>query len=1060
MTTRRTIGVLVCKRINATRKRIVTRLQHRRAAQRNVWATFLVLFVFCEQLAHSWQAYAKVPQLQEKQGQNTEVVKLSLDLPVERELAAGERHVYHVPLVARHFVSIDLAQRGIDIVVELLGPDNSVIAKYGDEISPVGIEQIQFVAETTAKYTLVLESKLKGVPPGSYEIRIIESRLASEKDRSLHEARKLRTQVMQFYPVLNKNAESLLERALAIVEKELGPYDISMAGFLKDLGDVYFFRNDAEKARPLFERALSICEKEFGPEHPRTGGVAQSLANLYLYEGELVKADQMVRRALNISEKTLGPEHPQVARCLLTLGILNSDRRDLVKAEQLYQRALSIVEKTEGTEGLSYGQLQNNLGLIYLHRRDYEQAEPFLQRALKVEAKLLGEEHPFVAIVLQNLGIIARDWKKDYAKAEAYYLRVLSIREKNLGPDHPDVAWVLNNLGNLYRAKGDYAKALETLLRTVSILEQNQEPVHYILPLANIARVYAAMGDLANAVKFQQRVDAAIEKNIVLNLAIGAERQKLAYLNTIAERTDRTISLNMQLAPGDSEAIALAALVLLQRKGRVLDAMTDTFAALRRQAAPRDQVLLDQLNETTSGLVRLILNGPQKMSVEDYRKTIKALEEKKEDLEADISLQSAEFRAQLEAVTLERVKSAVPGNAALIEFAAYRPFFPKAETTSESYGATRYAAYVIRDQHVPRGLDLGEAKAIDSTIDALRNALRDPLRHDVRELARAVDAKVMRPIRVLIGDANHLLISADGELNLIPFAALIDEEGRYLIQRYTFTYLSSGRDLLRMQTARETRNNPLVVANPAFGDLPEQLAKADPTKPTLPKNTLRAVTNARNLSEVYFAPLNGTTEEANAIQRLFPKAQLLMGTEATKSALKKADTPRILHVATHGFFVQDPVPRGQADSQKIDNPLLRSGLALAGANLRDSNGGEGILTAFEATALNVRGTRLVVLSACDTGIGEVRNGEGVFGLRRAFVLAGAESLLMSLWPVSDYSTRTLMTNYYQNLKKGMGRGAAMRQVQLDMLKRNRQLHPFYWANFIQSGEWANLDGQR
>jgi CHAT domain-containing protein len=255
------------------------------------------------------------------------------------------------------------------------------------------------------------------------------------------------------------------------------------------------------------------------------------------------------------------------------------------------------------------------------------------------------------------------------------------------------------------------------------------------------------------------------------------------------------------------------------------------------------------------------------------------------------------------------------------------------------------------------------------------------------------------------------------------------------------------------------------------------------------------------LSEVYFAPLGGTAQEARSIETLFPEASLLTGAQATKTAVEKVAAPSILHIATHGFFLQDAgtavaanapvatrgigsvppavaggsstrsvpeatgsvaqVPtRGINARAKIENPLLRSGLALAGANLHNNNSDDGILTALEASGLNLWGTKLVVLSACDTGLGEVRNGEGVYGLRRAFVLAGAESLVMSLWPVSDYATRELMTSYYKNLKEGMGRGAALRQVQLDMLKHNPKLHPFYWANFIQSGEWANLDGKR
>jgi CHAT domain-containing protein len=288
----------------------------------------------------------------------------------------------------------------------------------------------------------------------------------------------------------------------------------------------------------------------------------------------------------------------------------------------------------------------------------------------------------------------------------------------------------------------------------------------------------------------------------------------------------------------------------------------------------------------------------------------------------------------------------------------------------------------------------------------------------------------------------------------------------------------------------------LVVANPSFGEPTAEFLAT--TKSGDPNSRRRSVTTARDFSEVYFAPLGGTAQEAHSIQTLFHDAKILSGTQATESAVKQANSPLVLHLATHGFFLSESRPVGIATSSvaqhtsttntknpgatagapaivrptlvttrslsansKIANPLLRSGLALANANLRDQNGtDDGILTALEASGLNLWGTKLVVLSACDTGVGEVRNGEGVYGLRRAFVLAGAESLVMSLWPVSDYTTRQLMSHYYQNLKQGLGRGDALRLVQLEMLRRDPKLHPFYWANFIQSGDWANLDGKR
>jgi CHAT domain-containing protein len=418
----------------------------------------------------------------------------------------------------------------------------------------------------------------------------------------------------------------------------------------------------------------------------------------------------------------------------------------------------------------------------------------------------------------------------------------------------------------------------------------------------------------------------------------------------------------------------------------------------------------------------------------------------------------------------------MPVNAALIEFAAYRPFDPAIDSVTAAFGKLRYAAYVVHRTGPPSGVDLGDAETIDKAVGALRGALSDPMRSDVRRLSLALEAAVMRPLGGLVGDSTHLLISPDGALNLIPFEALLDERGRYLVQRYRYTYLTSGRDLLRMQVAREGQHGPLIVANPAFGDLSaEALARAEPIAASpaassgltvRTREQRRSVTSARDLSEVYFAPIAGTAREAQAIQRLFPDATVLEGDRASESSLRQFAAPRLLHIATHGFFLQYAgfAPKGGAPESAGGpgrDPLLRAGLALARANIRSgTDTDDGVLTALEASRLNLWGTRLVVLSACDTGVGEVRNGDGVYGLRRAFVLAGAESLLMSLWPVSDTWTERQMRSYYQNLKLGKGRGESLRLVQLAMLARNPRLHPFYWANFIQSGDWAPLDRTR
>jgi CHAT domain-containing protein len=376
-------------------------------------------------------------------------------------------------------------------------------------------------------------------------------------------------------------------------------------------------------------------------------------------------------------------------------------------------------------------------------------------------------------------------------------------------------------------------------------------------------------------------------------------------------------------------------------------------------------------------------------------------------------------------VTLADVQGEIPTDAALLEFLVFRPVDTNPDRDPDAYGPEHYAAYVLRHEGVPRGFDLGPAAPIDADIDAMRDALRDPRRADIHVHARAVYDRVIEPLGDAIAQARRLLVSPDGELNLVPFEAMADGEGHYLIERFTTTYLTSGGDLLRLRVARESHGGPIVFADPLFGEAPRR--RGERTDP----------------AAVYFAPLPATAGEARTIKALFPDTTIFAGARATKAALQAVDAPRILHIAAHGFFFD----------------RAHAGIALAGANLPNAQE-SAIVTAGDASRLNLRGTKLVTLSACDTGVGDVRNGEGVYGLRRAFVLAGTESLVMTLWPVGDAIARETMVSYYIELRAGLGRGDALRQSKLGILAKPGRSHPYYWAGFIQSGEWANLDGTR
>ena len=314
----------------------------------------------------------------------------------------------------------------------------------------------------------------------------------------------------------------------------------------------------------------------------------------------------------------------------------------------------------------------------------------------------------------------------------------------------------------------------------------------------------------------------------------------------------------------------------------------------------------------------------------------------------------------------------------------------------------------------------------------------------------------MQPLRASCAGATRLLVSPDGSLNLVPFEALVDEHGRYLIQHQTVSYLTSGRDLLARacHAASPGRRSSWPIRCSATRR--QTVASPAARMRTLPTIRRSVTTGVDALAGLYFTPLSGTAAEARALRALFPEATVLTGRRAAKLAVQRVKAPRILHIASHGFFLDDWGDRSNGAS----NPLLRSGLALAGANVGAGARGDGILTALEASSLDLWGTKLVTLSACDTGVGEVRDGEGVYGLRRAFVLAGAETLVMSLWPVADFIARDAMVAYYTRLRSGLGRGDALRQAKLALLKHRQRRHPYYWAGFIQSGEWGDLNGNR
>jgi len=891
-----------------------------------------------------------------------------------------------------------------------------------------------------------------------------------------------------------KQAEALYRRAILIEEKALGPEHPEVASLLTNLGELYRLTGVYDLAERLSQQALTNSEKALGPQNPQLGIYLNNLATVYRAKGDYVRAEALIQRAVRLYSSALGPEHPDVATMMNNLGALYAQKGDYVRAELFSQQSLAIKEKALGAEHPALAPSLNALASIYYIRGEHTRSEPLYRRAFEIRAKALGPEHPDVATSLNNLAAGYFD-KGDYGQAEPLYQRALGINEKVLGPNHPSVAMTLNNLASVYRNKGEFARAEPLYKRALAVAEQSLGSEHpdTAMYLNNLANLYRMWGKAAQAVPVMARGSDISERNLSYFLTAGSEEQKLSYLATLAGETDAVLSLHTRAAPHSPEAARLALLTVLRRKGRVLDAMADSISALRRRLDPKGRAQLERLATTRSQLAALLLGRRGQGDPAQRKAQIEKLLIDSDRQEAEISARSAEYRTQTQPVTLERIQAALSPGTALVEVVSYRPYDPQAKTGERS-GAERYVAYVLKREGAPGWAELGDRALIDAEAARFRTALMNPKRGDVKQAARALDEKIMRPVRNLLGEERVVFISPDGMLNLIPFGALVDEDDRYLAEGYSFTYLTSGRDLLRLQVQAEGRQPAMVLSNPLY-ELPQAVGEGA-SQPGVPDPGAR---RSMDLTQASFAPLPGTAAEGEAISAALPSPHVLTGARATEAALKRVSGPVILHVATHGFFLPNQQQAPEAGTRGLglamggdvlelqrmlfnENPLLRSGIALAGANrLQGGAGEDGILTALEVSALDLWGTKLVVLSACETGLGQVENGEGVYGLRRALLLAGSQSQVMSLWQVSDDATRDLMVSYYKRLQAGGGRTEALRQAQLEMLGGARQAgdakqrglgtqpsgvakadrsHPFFWAAFIQSGDWRPMVAPR
>ncbi|QRN99232.1 CHAT domain-containing protein [Archangium violaceum] len=1085
------------------------------------WMTVVVLYCAAGKAAGEEQleprlskartAFEEATKLQ-KAGKYTEAITKGEQALTLREAVLGDSHLEVAASLSllgdlylrqgNHARAEPLLQRALAIREAILGPQHPDVASSLNNLAILcGMQSMYSRAEPLFERALAIreESLGKQHPDVASSLNSL-ARLYKEQG-------------------LYSRAEPLLERALAINEAALGKQHSAVAVTLNNLAMLYSGQGLYSRAEPLYERALAIWEAALGKQHPYVASSLNNLAILYREQGLYSRAGPLQERALAIFEATLGKQHPDVASSLNNLAILYAKQGLYNRAEPLYERALAIRETVLGKQHPGVADSLDSLAILYEEQGLYSRAEPLYQRALAIREAALGKQHPYVAQTLDNLAILYRK-QGLYSQAEPLYERAIVIFEVALGKQHPDVASSLNNLANLYRDQGLYSRAEPLYQRALAILETALGKQHpdVASSLNNLANLYRDQGLYSQAEPLYERALAILETAIgkqhpdvasslkglaQLRLSRNQRVQSVALLTrafSISELRLRQEGLDLSESrltsflqllrseedflysllrkhPGDASVRRLALSSVLLRKGRSIEETANTSRTIYFGLGEEDRNTFERLRGLRTQLATLSHQGPGSSSPADYQQRLKSLTEQGDALETQIARHSAPLRA-LTALPgpeqiVDRVASSLPRDGALVEFVAYtdRPVVPKPGTPeSQVPGELRYLAFVLLPNATIRTVDLGPAAAIDQAASSFRDALAS---RDAAWLgpAQALHALAFRPLRPLLGNVRHLLLSPDGQLNLVPFAALHDGKG-LLVDSFHFTYLTSGKDLLPRPQDIPPSRSVVVLADPDFGaspstasDAPQHPSSLAPRSSSAERffSTLRA-----DLASRTWVPLPGTRQEAEAIQQLLPQAQLFLGSAASKQRLLSLPTPGVLHIATHGFFLEDSATpessravvhsgalSGDFSTQHLPDPLLRSGLVLSGATTQEPHSPDSsLVTALELASLDLWGTELVVLSACETGRGDVKLGQGVYGLRRALISAGAETVVSSLWKVNDDTTHQLMQGYYRHLLAGKPRVSALREAMLEL--RQLHPHPYAWAPFIALGRDAPL----
>ena len=858
-------------------------------------------------------------------------------------------------------------------------------------------------------------------------------------------------------------AESLAEKSLKLRREHLGETDAQTLTSMDQLAGIYQKQGRLDQAKSVFIETLALRTTVMGARHPDTLISMQNLASYYRQQGWYGKAQALQTEVTDLFRLVLGERDINTITSINNLAILYRTQGKYKQAEVLFTEALGLKKSVSGEKNSDTLGMMHNLASVYADLNQFDQAEALFKKTLSLKSLVLGDGHPETLLSLNNLANLYLKQDK-YKKAEPILNRALALSRTVHGNQHPDTLVVMNNLAVLYDSQDLRDRSVPLMIELVNLSEQVLGANHpnTLLAMNNLASAYFKAGKFEKAEVISDRALAATQTFLMQILPALSEKDRQDYLHQQDDFTGLYLSVFSHRPSAENAMRALS--LSLNRKALQLQIATEVRALSRTSTDPQLAELMELLKFNRQKLSTLVLTG-QALSPE-----IETLQDTIDQQQGQISRQIKQPPQNSLSVTPQQVIHALDKDSIFIDYLIYWPYSPNQDKAWQD--AHVLALVVSAEAEDPILMSkLGKLAPIQQAIERYWRALNNPhsIKAENKKLALNLYQALFSKFEDRLIDKQRLYIAVDGYLNVLPFASLVDDSGQYLIKQFQITMLSTGRDLV-LPEADANASAPVIVAAPLYDD--EQIQDYKDQK------IVQAKTSARVIENLYFSALPGTLKEGDAIFELFNKHQqntvYYKLEQASEANVKAVQSPRILHLATHGFFLQDLKVDQRVQANKLHrgallieqdaafkgagiatqvNPLLRSGLAFTDANreIESKSGNNGILTAAEVLDLELKGTELVVLSACETGVGEIYTGEGVYGLKRAFQQAGAQSVLSTLWSISDTSTSTFMSDFYRRYLGGSQAQQALRDTQLEFIDNKQWSHPYYWAAFVMVG---------